>query len=205
MVLTAATGTRLRGYDVGTGSTVAVLLHQTNADSCGWWPYASYLAATHHLRAVALDFCGYGASRCPTALENDPVQQVALAVEWVRKHGGRRVVLVGASLGGAVALAAAGDVPVEAVVDLSGPSSWPGVPLDRAAPRVRVPTLVAVSPITDARLYDTLEEAFGEVPARDKQFVSVDSGHGWGMLTGVVAGRPGLLPLAPVVAERIRG
>ncbi|GAB3593828.1 hypothetical protein GCM10027446_16630 [Angustibacter peucedani] len=205
VVVPGPAGARLAAYDVGTGSTVAVLLHQTGADSCGWWPYASYLASTQRLRAVAVDFCGYGRSTCPAALERDQVRQVALVVRWLRAHGGRRVVVVGASMGGAVALAAGATVPVEGVVDLSGPSHWPGVEVDRVAPRVRVPVLVAISPVTDGVEHDLVQRAFARIPVRDKEFLSADEGHGWGLVTGVVAGSPGLLPLAPVVAERVRG
>ncbi len=199
-------GAVLTAFDAGRGSTVAVLLHQTNGGGfCGWWPYASWLAASGGVRVVGPDLCGYGTSRCPEALQDAPVQQVAVVVDWARSQGARRVVLVGASLGGSVALDAAAELAVDAVVDLSGPVDYPTTHTTRSLPRLRVPTLIAISRSDDPTDHDTLQRAFASIPARTKQFVSTDGGHGYSLVLGVQGGVMAPTPLATTVADWVRG
>ena len=190
---------------VGSGPTVAVLLHQTDGNGlCGWWPYAERLARDG-VRSLLFDLCGYGDASCPDeAFADDPVAQVAAAVGWARSHGARRVVLVGASMGGAIALGAAPAVSADAVVDLSGPASWGSLDSVRALSRLTVPTLVAISRSTDRSDFDALQAAFPAVPATTKLFRSVDSGHGWDMLRILASGPPQWTPLADLVSAWIR-
>ncbi|MBW8752403.1 MAG: alpha/beta fold hydrolase, partial [Propionibacteriales bacterium] len=111
---------------IGAGRTVVVLVHQTDGGGfCGWLSFAARIAAVPGQVAVAVDLCGYGQAVCPqgsTAVGRQ-VEQVRLAIdEAVRRFHPRRVVLVGASMGGSLAvLTAARDHRLDAVVDLSGP------------------------------------------------------------------------------------
>lgn len=204
--LKAPAGSVLTAFDVGRGATAAVLLHQTNGGGfCGWWPYGAWLADAQHLRAVGLDLCGYGTSRCGESLDDDSVRQVKVVVDYLRAHGAERVVVVGASLGGSVALDAAAALDVDAVVDLSGPVDYPGTHTTRSLPRLRVPTLIAVSRSDDPSGHDTLQRALPRVPAQTKRFVSADGGHGYALVWGVQGGVMGPTPFATTVADWVRG
>lgn len=199
-------GARLAVSSVGSGPTVALLLHQTDAvASCGWWPFATRLAAAGGVRAVMMDFCRSGLSRCDdqSAFGDDYVAQVALVVRSVRAQGARQVVLVGASLGGTVAVVSAAKVGADAVVDLSGFGYGPLV----TAPSVRsmpVPLLAAGSPDdgTDtARLQAEVKASAAPV----KRFVAVPAGHGWSMvLDGPFADSP-VSPLGATVIDWVKG
>ena len=80
--------------------------------------YASYLA-DHGIRSVAIDLCGYSRSFCPLPSQEDSVGQVKLTTDALRAAGARRITLVGASIGGSLAVAAAASTKADAVVDLS--------------------------------------------------------------------------------------
>jgi dienelactone hydrolase len=193
--------------DVGAGSTFAVLLHQTNRPaSCGWWPYANWLATTRGLHAVAFDLCNYGEAKCPDEkFANNQVAQAKVAVDWARAHGARRVVIVGASMGGAIALDAAVATKADAVVDLSGPSQWPPLDVAWTAAKLTMPTLIAMRPGDLGTSYDDLKAAFPRIPATHKKFVEVDS-HGWDTLNDYRNGTEIVwLPFATTVADWIEG
>ena len=199
-------GSTMPGFDVGRGSTVAVLLHQTDNASCGWWPFAAWLAAKHHGRALIFDLCGYGDARCPDArFASDQVAQAATAVRWARVHGARRVVLVGASMGGSIALDAAVAVHADAVVDLSGPPRWRLLDITRTAPSLTMPTLIAVSRNDPVAGYADLVAAFAQVPARHKKLVTGAGAHGWELIAEVSGGTSRWLPLATTVVRWIAG
>jgi pimeloyl-ACP methyl ester carboxylesterase len=132
---------------VGTGSTVAVLLHQTDQVAlCGWWPYTNWLTAEADVQALMFDLCGFGDGACPDGpFAADQIGQVELAVAHARDQGATRIVIVGASMGGSIALDAAVAVRADAVVDLSGPVTWRELSAERIAPELTLPTLIAVS------------------------------------------------------------
>ncbi|PZS13678.1 MAG: hypothetical protein DLM57_16105 [Pseudonocardiales bacterium] len=199
--ITGPSRARLPVLDVGQGSTVAVFLHQTDGDGlCGWWPFAAWLTAHVHVRAVLVDLCGYGNADCPpSSFAEDQKAQVALAVQHARTAATRRVVLVGASMGGALALGSATAVHADAVVDLSGPADWTNAKAGPAARLLRVPCLIAVSPRDPDASYTDLKAAFATIPASPKKFVSGDGGHGWDLLSDTTA------PLATTVAHWIAG
>jgi pimeloyl-ACP methyl ester carboxylesterase len=78
---------------------------------------------------VALDMRGHGRSGGTTTVGDEEIRDVEAAVEWARALGYQRVVPVGFSLGGAVALresALMADGPgrVDGVVSVSAPAFW---------------------------------------------------------------------------------
>lgn len=178
-------------------------MHQTDAVGlCGWWPFAAWLVQHHPVRAVLVDLCGYGASFCPDSrFAADRLAQVRFLAHAVTPT--RRLVLVGASMGGALALAAARGTGADAVVDLSGPPQWPGASAAAAAPAVTVPTLIADSRGDPVANYRQLRGAFARIPAAPKKFVTGDGGHGWNLLTPT--GVAPFTPLAHTVADWIIG
>jgi pimeloyl-ACP methyl ester carboxylesterase len=202
--LTGPDGSRLPVVDIGAGSTVAIFVHQTDGDGlCGFCPYAVWVASQTGVRSVLFDLCSFGSADCHNgSFADDQLAQLALAVAYARAIPGvRRTVLVGASMGGALALAAAGRDRVDAVVDLSGPPDWTGAPAAAAAGAVRVPCLVVASPNDSDADYGGIRAAFEKVKGTPKRFVVGAGPHGWDLL-----GSPDAwTPLATTVAAWIKG
>ncbi|MBA2956326.1 hypothetical protein GON03_18460 [Nocardioides sp. MAH-18] len=172
----------------GSGRTVAVLLHQTDGGGlCGWLPYARQLADAG-VAALVVDLCRYGASACRGVSDGrftdaDQTEPVRVAVEHARRElGARRVVVVGASMGGSVALMSGAVLDgVSAVADLSGPVDWPGIEVAHGGRALRVPALVAMAeqegPDDVARARAIVRRA----PAGSRLVVP-DDGHGYELL-----------------------
>jgi hypothetical protein len=99
---------------IGTGTGGVVLGPQDNGDICSWLPYAEELATTY--RVALFDW-------------KEPRPEVPLlAVAALRKAGARRVVLGGASYGGALALSKAHEVTprLAGVLSFGGELTLPG-------------------------------------------------------------------------------
>jgi pimeloyl-ACP methyl ester carboxylesterase len=156
---------------------------------CGWWPYAVYLAR-HGARALLFDFRCSGLSACPPRGRANPVADVAGAMRVLRSRGARSVALVGASLGGVVAVIAGGRLDPAAIVDLSGERDLtgllPGPPLSSyaAAALLRAPAMFAVA--RDDRYVSVadMRAIYGRARSRVKALVVLPagSGHGWDLL-----------------------
>lgn len=178
-------GSRLSAVEVGSGPVGAVFIHQTGASGlCGFWPYAVWLEQEYGLRSVLLDLCGYGDSRCGAGrFDDDLVAQTAIAVQWLRAHGGERVTLVGASMGGTVATVAGATLepPVDAVVNLSGPLEWGDLDVVASAPDIRVPALFAVAPYDTVVSVRELRAALQRTGG-PQRFMVAPAGHGWQLL-----------------------
>jgi pimeloyl-ACP methyl ester carboxylesterase len=162
--------------------TVMVLLHQIGRPGlCGWGPFATQ-AAKQGLSSVALDMCGYGDSMCP--LEEDPTEQVKAAIDYARHQlRARRVVLVGASMGGScTVIAAAGGAKVDGWVDVSGPGEWDNVVLQDVAGELPKPGMVVFARSDGAAEYAAAKRLAASAKAR---FVDGGSGHGYELLTDV--------------------
>lgn len=116
----------------GRGRIGVVLLPQSGGDACQWNRFAHQVAA-RGMRAVQFSW------------EGDDVHDALGAVAALRRAGARRIALVGASLGGHVALVVAARRPrsVGAVVTLSAERTERSDPRDaaRLARRIRIPSL----------------------------------------------------------------
>lgn len=186
---------------VGDGPVVAVLLHQTDGNGlCGWLPFAAEVERAG-MTALAIDLCGYGKSACDEAA--DQVDPVAAAVRYARDElDARRVVVVGASMGGSVALIAGATVPgIDAVADLSGPVEWEGMSVVRGGGAVRVPALVAMAD-TEGPDEVAAATAIAEAAPTGSRFAGAASGHGYELLAEL-DGTP--LPFADEVLAWIAG
>ena len=199
-------GSTMAGAVLGEGADAAVFLHQTSRSGfCGFATYAEW-AAAQGVRVVLVDLCGWGRSACKGPFAADLEAQVRLLVDWARDAGARRVTLVGASMGGAIALGVGERAGADAVVDLSGPATWPGVPSAvEAARQTTVPLLLAVAARDREMDPPTLRAAVESAPARHKRFVSAPSGHGWTMLNDGPLTEPVWTPLAIDVLSWIKG
>jgi pimeloyl-ACP methyl ester carboxylesterase len=170
-------GARLGGAVVGRGATGVVFAHQVAGDRCQWLPFAQELARLGY-RSLVFDMRGYGAS---TGVANvNPHLDVVAAAGELRRRGARRIVLVGASMGGTGVVAAAPSIrpSVAGVVELSAPTGFGGVDALAAARRLTRPALfVAGRDDGDfARASRALHRA---AATRDKQLViAATSWHG---------------------------
>jgi len=119
----AADRTRLAGHRFGRGTTAVILAHERRGGACDWIPYARRFARLGYL-TIAFDFRGYGASQRSTK-SRFPADVIAAAT-LSRSLGAKRVVLVGASMGGTAVLVAAANArpAVDGVVAVSAPSFY---------------------------------------------------------------------------------
>jgi pimeloyl-ACP methyl ester carboxylesterase len=166
---------RLAAVSIGTGHAAVVLAHQSSGSLCQWWPYARSLAS--RFRVVAFDFDGAGAS--PPGDGNYP-GEVAAAAKWARQHGSRRVVVMGASMGGTAVMVAAAHLgdSVAGVIDLSGPADFAGMNALGAARRVHVPALFAYGTL-DLGFAADVRHVRAAMAARDKPILAIKTaGHG---------------------------
>ena len=115
---TAGDGVHLHGDVFGDGPTTVVLAHEFPSRLCGWFPYAAELARAG-LRVLAFDSRTAG-----TRLDLD----VVAAVDEAGRLGAERGVAMGASLGGAATLVAAGRdcFLVSGIVSASGETDLRG-------------------------------------------------------------------------------
>jgi pimeloyl-ACP methyl ester carboxylesterase len=184
----ARNGVRLDGAIVGSGPTGVVLLPEFPGSYCGWWAYAVDLAR-HGVRVLLFDYHCQGLSACGPH-RRDYVGDVDGAVGALRAHGERTVALVGASIGGAVALAAAAQLHPAAVVDLSGESDPStiirGLHLDgtRFAPKLAAPVFFAVARGDSYVSVNAMRTVFRAArPPKTLKVLPTSAGHGWDMLT----------------------
>lgn len=124
-----ARGERVRAAVAGTGTTGVVLANQSDNNACQWLPFPAYLAA-RRMRVLAFDYGGGDASA-----------EVQAAARFLREHGVRHLVLIGASLGGAVVIDAGLHLHPEpaAVVSLSAVPEATLYPFPADARRLRSP------------------------------------------------------------------
>jgi pimeloyl-ACP methyl ester carboxylesterase len=168
----AADGTTT-GVVLGQGRTGVVLGHQAGSDLCEWLPRARALAKQGR-QVLAFDFG-------PSA---DIGKDMVAAAAELRRRGVTRMVLVGSSMGGTAAIAAAAEItpPVAGVVSLSGPEEYQGADAASAAPRLRVPVLFIVAE-DDPPFDDDARALYQAVPGHDKRLVVLEGGgHGTSLL-----------------------
>jgi alpha-beta hydrolase superfamily lysophospholipase len=160
MWLHASDGQRLYAISGGSGPSGVVLVPESPpGDVCGWLPY---IATLEHagLRVLALDYRGTGDS--PVTVRRAAVDlkpDLTAAVGQLRDEGAEKVILGGASLGGAAAMTYGPSLDIDGVISLSGETDLPAYHLDAigAVPRLRVPLLLVDArhdpylPVVDAR------------------------------------------------------
>ncbi len=142
-------GQRLYAVSGGGGDVGVVLAPESPpGDVCGWLSYLATLEATG-LRVIAFDFRGTGDSPTPvtTAEQSAYDRDFAAAIGRLRADGSTKVVVIGASLGGARALVYGSRLDADAIVSLSGEASLPeyGINALPVVPRLRVPLLIVGS------------------------------------------------------------
>jgi pimeloyl-ACP methyl ester carboxylesterase len=172
----AADGVRLAGHRFGRGSTAVVFAHQSRGDACQWIPYARQLGNRGYL-AIAFDFRGYGDSQRNAGYTNRRLPaEVIAAAKLSRALGAKKVVLVGASMGGtAVVVAAASARPtVDGVIAVSAPSGFGYMHGVDAARKLRMPVLILAGD-KDPGFADEAHTLFDATGSSDKRLEILDS------------------------------
>jgi len=162
--------------------TVLVLLHQTDGDAlCGWGEFAT-LAAARGVSSIAIDMCGYGETVCSMDLLEEVALQVRVAARVAEADlSARRVVLVGASMGGSQTVRGmAQGAPADAWVDLSGPGEWLGDTLLDLADQISTPGMVVFTRTDGDEAYAAAKAL---ARATGSRFLDGGSGHGWDLVT----------------------
>jgi pimeloyl-ACP methyl ester carboxylesterase len=173
---TTSAGEELEGYQQGTGDTGVVLAHQSDGNLCQWKAYASTLARQGY-RTLIFTF--------KDALDQD----VVAAVEQIRRAGAKRVILIGASMGGTASVVAAADATlfVDGLIVLSAPTGYQNIDALAEAPKLTMPLLL-IAGDQDA-LYSEqarkLRDAATKAPER-KLLVVKSAGHGVDLVSGDV-------------------
>jgi pimeloyl-ACP methyl ester carboxylesterase len=200
----AADGTKLVGHRFGKGTTAVILAHQSEGSLCDWLPYARRLAARGYF-VFPIDFRGYGFSQIRTGrAANRYAADLAAAVKAMRGLGKKKVVVVGASMGGIASLVAAANVtpPVDGVVSISGPARFRGMDGVKTGPRLRVPVLYLAAEDDDNAGYDFSKdaEAMAAVTASADKRLEILPGllHGIALMDGSARARA-------LVEEFLRG
>ena len=173
----AADGVRLIGVLLGSGQNVVVLAHQGGGgapgDLCAWIPYARALRAAGY-RVLVFDHRAFGSSAEPRVVSRYRRVDfdVIGAVRLVRARGAMRVVLGGASLGGAAVVGAAASlkVPVQGVFTIGGTHTYGNLDALTAARRLTAPVLfIAAEEDGEGRFAAEARELYDATPAVDKR------------------------------------
>jgi dienelactone hydrolase len=201
--LQAPDGVSLNSAWLGSGKTVAVLLHEGDGSGlCGFLFYADFLAQ-HGIRVAMFDLCNHGQSYCINSpIAEDPGAQVKLVVDAARAEGAERVVLVGASLGASVAVTAARTVNPDGIAALSGSAQEEQSDITVDAPYVTMPALFAYSKADQSDLV-AVRNQLKNMPTKEKVFLTYDSGHGYTLLHDLMTGE--FTSLATRVEKWVKG
>ena len=179
-------GVRLYAATAGKGAKAVVLLHESQANLCGWLPTMHWLQ-NNGIRAIAIDMRGAGRSGPgrPSA-DFHYGQDMQAALDDARAEGSKDLLLMGASMGGAAELMYAPALSgLAGVVSLSGELRLPNAQLDGvdAVPRLRAPLLTIGSRqdgYFDAADSRKLHQAAGSPDKGAAVFPG--SYHGWDLL-----------------------
>jgi pimeloyl-ACP methyl ester carboxylesterase len=171
---------RFKGLDgavVGKGRVGIVLVHQDSETMCEWKPFVPFWVKRGY-RVLALNLGG----------RRDD-SNVRLGVQALRALEARKVVLIGASRGGTAVLVAAGEIPVDGVVSLSGPAIFGSMNAIEGVERNRAPLILGAA-YGDSQFDQDANDLYKVAVAQEKQLVEID-GYSHGVeLLGLSANAP---------------
>ena len=172
--VTSADGYIRRAAVYGSGSAVVVLAHQSDQTRCDVVPVARWLYSNGYA-AVVVDLGG------------DWTGVLAASVKAMRDRGATSVQLLGASMGGCVAMIVGSQVApaVSSVVSLGGERKLGVYDADAAVSRSHVPLFVVTSENDGYLTGDEARTLIKESASKDKQsLILAGDLHGFAMLDG---------------------
>ncbi|MGH2676848.1 MAG: alpha/beta hydrolase [Actinomycetota bacterium] len=194
-------GVELVGDVRGRGDAGVVLAHMYGTDRTSWSEFAQLLAQEGFL-VLAMDFRGFGDSGGSRDI-SQLWQDVLAGADELRRRGARRVVVIGASMGGTAALVAASRAELEGVATLSAPSTFMGIaaPAEVVAAVDEPKLFVAAQGDEQAAL--TAQALYTTASGAKRVEIVTGSDHGTDLLEGTQAEvvRMRLLSFARAYAE----
>lgn len=174
----APDGLRLAGHRFGRGTTAVVFAHEVRGSACQWIPFARRLAGKGYL-TIAFDFRGYGDSQTPRrGASSRLAADVIAAARKSRSLGAKKVVVVGASMGGTAVILAAANARtvINGVIAVSAPRSFGRMDGEAAARRLQMPVLYLAGD-KDPGFADEARVLYDATASGDKKLEILDSGH----------------------------
>jgi pimeloyl-ACP methyl ester carboxylesterase len=174
----AADGLRLAGHRFGRGTTAVVFAHESRGGACQWIPFARRLAGKGYL-TIAFDFRGYGDSQSPPrGASSRLAADVIAAAKKGRSLGAKKVVVVGASMGGTAVILAAANARtvINGVISVSAPRFFARMDGEAAARRLQAPVLYLVGD-EDPGFADDARALYEATASTDKALEILDSGN----------------------------
>jgi pimeloyl-ACP methyl ester carboxylesterase len=173
----------IKGRLFGSGDTAVVFAHMYPNDQQAWWGFASEVAGQGYA-ALTFDFRGYGetgGSKDIAHIDRD----LAAAVTYLREQGYKRVILVGASMGGTAALKVAARDEfkglVVGVVAVSAPQAFQGLVAGDDVANIKVPMLFVASQ-DDGTAVESLQAFYDSATGPKQQQVYSGNAHGTALL-----------------------
>jgi alpha-beta hydrolase superfamily lysophospholipase len=179
---TTEDGVGLVGDLRGEGTVGVVLAHMYPEDRASWEEFASLLAAEGYV-ALNFDFRGFGGSAGEPRVP-EMWRDVVAAAETLRSRGARRVVVVGASMGGTAALVAASRVELDGVVTLSAPSTFMGIAATPEVLRAIDEPKLFIAADGDGQAAITAQDFYVRSPGAKRVEIVTGSDHGTDLLEG---------------------
>jgi len=180
-----ADGITVRGDAQGDGAHGVLLLHDEGGSAADWAEFSGHLSQAG-FRVLSVDLRGHGRTGGAAPNEEDWVKmtsEVKAGIAWLRSKGATQVTLVGARIGGSLALqVASADPAISGVAVLSPVLSAHGVKLGGAlAGLASRPTLFVASreDVASLRAIDTIRSVVPSVGVAPP----VESGAGAGLLS----------------------
>ena len=166
------------GKHVSSSGTVGiVIVHQSAQNLCESMSWAVMFSRAGYL-ALA-----------PTVDEDEQVAEVEMSVAYLRAHGAKQVVLLGASMGGTAVLQTAAELtpPVQAVVSVSGPATYDPMDALSTAPKLAVPVFYSAG-ANDTEFATDETDLYNATTEKDKtlDIVPNDASHGFALLSNLL-------------------
>jgi alpha/beta superfamily hydrolase len=175
----------LGGTLFGHGTTFVIFSNQTDTQAVDWTTIAQQFAARGYA-ALCYDYRGRGSSQGQRDLGPSLMTDLRAAVAFAQRQGARRVVLVGASIGGAVSANVAAVVPVTALMLISAPQSFPGVEVGNATLRAIAAPKLFLDSMDDVYAQDMQSMYDAAKPTKVLHW-EPGGQHGLDILTGTYA------------------
>jgi pimeloyl-ACP methyl ester carboxylesterase len=151
-------------------------------DQTAWYPFAAELAG-RRWHVLTFDFRGYPESEGKKQIDRID-EDLTRAVAYVREQGAKRVILIGASMGGTASVIVAAAGKADALVGLSAPAEFRGLNALAVAKSVKVPTLLIAAEDDDGNPAGA-RNLYDQVAAADRTLDIVKgAAHGIHLLEG---------------------